>query len=245
MSRTFGRRENLGSVSLRACPPPGGKGVVPVATISPALGSRWAVDLRGQAIMTERRDHGRQGRQEGQGQEQQAEAVEETGAAEETYRPTATGQPQVTNRATQQADLIRREVSTPKLVGINPIPRSAVADARDEDVPTRDREREIDSISLGAFRLLEQPVAFDSGGCFCVGSSVWPEHLGRQKMRGLFLEPPLPLGALVHESELARKDPTPQTFHLPVAYDAGLPSPVIRLRMLHAITASVTRPPRE
>ncbi len=34
-------------------------------------------------------------------------------------------------------------------------------------------------------------------------------------------------GALVHESELARNDPTPPTFHLPVAYDAGLPSPVI------------------
>ena len=51
------------------------------------------------AIMTERRDHGRQGRQEGQGQEQQAEAVEKTGAAEETYRPTGTGQQQVTNRA--------------------------------------------------------------------------------------------------------------------------------------------------
>ena len=49
--------------------------------------------------MTERRDHGRQGRQEGQGQEQQAEAVEKTGAAEETYRPTGTGQQQVTNRA--------------------------------------------------------------------------------------------------------------------------------------------------
>jgi putative transposase len=35
------------------------------------------------------------------------------------------------------------------------------------------------------------------------------------------------MGALVHESELARNDPTPQTFHLPAAYDAGLPSPVI------------------
>ena len=33
--------------------------------------------------------------------------------------------------------------------------------------------------------------------------------------------------ALVHESELARNDPTPPTFHLPVAYDAGRPSPVI------------------
>ena len=54
-----------------------------------------------------------------------------------------------------------------------------------------------------------------------------------------------PTAALVHESDLARSDPTPQTFHLPVAYDAGLPSRVIRLRMLHAITASVTRPPGE
>ena len=52
-------------------------------------------------------------------------------------------------------------------------------------------------------------------------------------------------GALVHESELARNDPNPQFLHRPMPYDAGLPSPVIRLRMLHAITASVTRPPGE
>ena len=53
------------------------------------------------------------------------------------------------------------------------------------------------------------------------------------------------LRALVHESELARKDPAPLTFHLPMAYDAGLPSPVIRFRMSHAIIASVTRQPGE
>ena len=56
---------------------------------------------------------------------------------------------------------------------------------------------------------------------------------------------PRRFAALVHESELARNDPNPPTCHRPVAYDAGLPIPVIRLRMLHATTASVTRPPGE
>jgi hypothetical protein len=31
------------------------------------------------------------------------------------------------------------------------------------------------------------------------------------------------IGALVHESELARNDPNPQAGHLPMAYDTGLP----------------------
>ena len=41
-----------------------------------------------------------------------------------------------------------------------------------------------------------------------------------------------PLGlALVHESELARNEPDSQVHHLPRAYDDGLPSSAIRLRM--------------
>ena len=38
-------------------------------------------------------------------------------------------------------------------------------------------------------------------------------------------------GALVHESELARNEPDSQVHHLPRAYDDGLPSAAIRLRM--------------
>ena len=38
-------------------------------------------------------------------------------------------------------------------------------------------------------------------------------------------------GALVHESELARNEPDAQVHHLPRAYDDGLPSSAIRLRM--------------
>ena len=38
-------------------------------------------------------------------------------------------------------------------------------------------------------------------------------------------------GALVHESELARNEPDSQVHHLPRAYDDGLPSSAIRLRM--------------
>ena len=37
--------------------------------------------------------------------------------------------------------------------------------------------------------------------------------------------------ALVHESELARNEPDSQVHHLPRAYDDGLPSLAIRLRM--------------
>ena len=37
--------------------------------------------------------------------------------------------------------------------------------------------------------------------------------------------------ALVHESELARNEPDSQVHHLPRAYDDGLPSAAIRLRM--------------
>ena len=39
------------------------------------------------------------------------------------------------------------------------------------------------------------------------------------------------LVALVHESELARNEPDSQVHHLPRAYDDGLPSSAIRLRM--------------
>ena len=35
------------------------------------------------------------------------------------------------------------------------------------------------------------------------------------------------VGALLHESELARTDPDPQFLHRPMRYDIGLPSPVI------------------
>ena len=38
-------------------------------------------------------------------------------------------------------------------------------------------------------------------------------------------------GALVHESELARNEPDSQVYHLPRAYDNGLASSAIRLRM--------------
>ena len=38
-------------------------------------------------------------------------------------------------------------------------------------------------------------------------------------------------GALAHESELARNEPDSQVHHLPRAYDDGLPSSAIRLRM--------------
>ena len=41
----------------------------------------------------------------------------------------------------------------------------------------------------------------------------------------------LNLGALVHESELARNEPDSQVHHLPRTYDDGLPSSAIRLRM--------------
>ena len=41
---------------------------------------------------------------------------------------------------------------------------------------------------------------------------------------------PQPL-ALVHELELARNEPDSQVHHLPRAYDDGLPSSAIRLRM--------------
>ena len=41
----------------------------------------------------------------------------------------------------------------------------------------------------------------------------------------------LRLPALVHESELARNEPDSQVHHLPRAYDDGLPSSAIRLRM--------------
>ena len=37
--------------------------------------------------------------------------------------------------------------------------------------------------------------------------------------------------ALVHEAELARNEPDSQVHHLPRAYDDGLPSSAIRLRM--------------
>ena len=37
--------------------------------------------------------------------------------------------------------------------------------------------------------------------------------------------------ALVHESELACNEPGSQVHHLPRAYDDGLPSSAIRLRM--------------
>ena len=37
--------------------------------------------------------------------------------------------------------------------------------------------------------------------------------------------------ALVHESELARNEPDSQVHHLPRAYDDGLPSSAMRLRM--------------
>ena len=37
--------------------------------------------------------------------------------------------------------------------------------------------------------------------------------------------------ALVHESELARNEPDSQVHHLPRAYNDGLPSSAIRLRM--------------
>ena len=37
--------------------------------------------------------------------------------------------------------------------------------------------------------------------------------------------------ALVHESELARNEPDSQVHHVPRAYDDGLPSSAIRLRM--------------
>jgi hypothetical protein len=76
--------------------------------------------------------------------------------------------------------------------------RSALADAGDEDVPAREHKAESDSdLAQGIPSRrrpvsLEQPVAFDSDGCFCVGGSVRVEHLAGNKLRGLFLEPPPP-----------------------------------------------------
>ena len=59
-----------------------------------------------------------------------------------------------------------------------------------------------------------------------VSSSPW----------AMLSNPPLVAGyslyaALVHESELARNEPDSQVHHLPRAYDDGLPSSAIRLRM--------------
>ena len=51
------------------------------------------------------------------------------------------------------------------------------------------------------------------------------------------------LGALVHESELARNDPHPEAPHLPISHDSGPPRSVIRFRMLHASSASALCPP--
>ena len=50
-----------------------------------------------------------------------------------------------------------------------------------------------------------------------LGSGGGPHELGD----------PRPVGALLHESELARTDPDPQFLHRPMRYDIGLPSPVI------------------
>ena len=53
---------------------------------------------------------------------------------------------------------------------------------------------------------------------------------GPNSLIGAALRFDLP-GALVHESELARNEPDSQVHHLPRAYDDGLPSSAIRLRM--------------
>ena len=53
-----------------------------------------------------------------------------------------------------------------------------------------------------------------------VVSMAWFEYL---RCRPGFLR----VGALLHESELARTDPDPQFLHRPMRYDIGLPSPVI------------------
>ena len=48
--------------------------------------------------------------------------------------------------------------------------------------------------------------------------------------------------ALVRGSEPTRSDPIPLTSYVRMAYDAGLPTSVIRFRMLQARTASVPCP---
>ena len=53
--------------------------------------------------------------------------------------------------------------------------------------------------------------------------------LGLDDLQLLFVD--LAVAALVHESELARNEPDSQVHHLPRAYDDGLPSSAIRLRM--------------
>ena len=57
--------------------------------------------------------------------------------------------------------------------------------------------------------------------------------------------PSCPTRALVHDSKLTASDPNRELPHRPMLYDSGRPSSVIRFRTLHAITASVTRPPGE
>ena len=45
------------------------------------------------------------------------------------------------------------------------------------------------------------------------------------------------------QSKLTHGRPNPEVTHRPILCDSGRPSSVIRFRTLHAITASVTRPP--
>ena len=59
-------------------------------------------------------------------------------------------------------------------------------------------------------------------------------HLGAKpglRLRSLLNRMFVLCTALVHESELARNEPDSQVHHLPRAYDDGLPSSAIRLRM--------------
>ena len=62
------------------------------------------------------------------------------------------------------------------------------------------------------------------------GDVIGPEFIGCDPggWPALFLQQ---LAALVDESELARNEPDSQVHHLPRAYDDGLPSSAIRLRM--------------
>ena len=65
--------------------------------------------------------------------------------------------------------------------------------------------------------------------CFISPTSL-PAVMGRPCGFLSFLAWSIP-AALVHESELARNEPDSQVHHLPRAYDDGLPSSAIRLRM--------------
>ena len=73
-------------------------------------------------------------------------------------------------------------------------------------------------------------------------SATWAEVIAAAIVSRNFIAP-CRVGALVHESELARNDPHPEAPHLPISYDSGPPRSVIRFRMLHASSASAIGPP--